>query len=177
MFLALFPSLSEKEYITIWCCCAALWLLWILSDVLGGKSQGASTSSLQAVQVPKVVFAREVIRWCMQHLGLPKGRKTGPRLLLRYYRHRKVMGTYQQRSKTITLYWGSHASLKEVVNTLIHEYQHFLDIRTNQEDKAYDKELKQIGYQDNSYEKKAREVANRWEKACLQELAQKGLLK
>lgn len=177
MFLALFPSLSEKEYIAIWSCCAALWLLWILSDVLGGKSQGASTSSLQAVQVPKVVFAREVIRWCMQHLGLPKGRKTGPRLLLRYYRHRKVMGTYQQRSKTITLYWGSHASLKEVVNTLIHEYQHFLDIRTNQEDKAYDKELKQIGYQDNSYEKKAREVANRWEKACLQELAQKGLLK
>jgi hypothetical protein len=177
MFLALFPSLSEKEYIAIWSCCAALWLLSILSDVLGGKSQGASTSSLQAVQVPKVVFAREVIRWCMQHLGLPKGRKTGPRLLLRYYRHRKVMGTYQQRSKTITLYWGSHASLKEVVNTLIHEYQHFLDIRTNQEDKAYDKELKQIGYQDNSYEKKAREVANRWEKACLQELAQKGLLK
>ena len=177
MLLALFPSLSEKECIAIWCCCVALWLLWVLSDGLGGKSKGASTSSLQAVQVPKVVFAREVIRWCMQHLGLPKGKKAGPQLLLRYYRHRKVMGTYQQRSKTITLYWGSHASLKEVVNTLIHEYQHFLDIRTNQEDKAYDKELKQIGYQDNSYEKKAREVANRWEKACLQELAQKGLLK
>ncbi len=177
MLLALFPSLSEKECIAIWCCCAALWLLWVLSDGLGGKSKGASTSPLQAVQVSKVVFAREVIRWCMQHLGLPKGKKVGPQLLLRYYRHRKVMGTYQQRSKTITLYWGSHANLKEVVNTLIHEYQHFLDIRTNQEDKAYDKELKQIGYQDNSYEKKAREVANRWEKACLHELAQKGLLK
>ena len=177
MLLALFPSLSEKECIAIWCCCVALWLFWVLSDWLGGKSKGASTSSLQAVQVPKVAFAREVIRWCMQHLGQPKGSKTGPRLLLRYYRHRKVMGTYQQRSKTIRLYWGSHANLKEVVNTLIHEYQHFLDIRTNQEDKAYDKELKQIGYQDNSYEKKAREVANRWEKTCLQELAQKGLLK
>ena len=77
----------------------------------------------------------------------------------------------------ITLYWGSHASLKEVVNTLIHEYQHFLDIRTSQEDRAYDKELKQIGYQDNSYEKKAREAANRWEKACLQEMSSRGLLK
>lgn len=113
----------------------------------------------------------------MQHLGLIKGRKTGPRLLLRYYRHRKVMGTYQQYSKIITLYWGSHASLKEVVNTLIHEYQHFLDIRTSQEDRAYDKELKQIGYQDNSYEKKAREAANRWEKACLQEMSSRGLVK
>jgi hypothetical protein len=177
MLLALFPSLSEKECIAIWCCCAALWLLWVLSDGLGGKSKGASTSSLQAVQVPKVAFAREVIRWCMQHLGLPKGKKAGPRLLLRYYRHRKVMGTYQQRSKTITLYWGSHANLKEVVNTLIHEYQHFLDIRTSQEDKAYDKELKQIGYQDNSYEKRARQAADRWERDCIQALAQKGFIK
>jgi hypothetical protein len=177
MLLALFPSLSEKECIAIWCCCAALWLLWVLSDWSRGKSNDSTTAPLQAVKVPKVVFAREVIRWCMQHLGLPKGKKAGPRLLLRYYRHRKVMGTYQQRSKTITLYWGSHATLKEVVNTLIHEYQHFLDIRTNQEDKAYDKELKQIGYQDNSYEKRARQVADRWEKACLQELIHRGLAK
>lgn len=177
MLLSLFPSLSEKECIAIWCCCVALWLLWVLSDRKGGTSKNATTASLQAVQVPKVVFAREVIRWCMQHLGLPKGKKTGPRLLLRYYRHRKVMGTYQQRSKTITLYWGSHASLREVVNTLIHEYQHFLDIRTSQEDKAYDKELKQIGYQDNSYEKRARQAADRWERACIQALAQKGFIK
>jgi hypothetical protein len=177
MLLALFPSLSEKEFIAIWCCCAALWLFWVLSDSLGGKSKRISTAKGQAVQVPKSVFVREVIRWCMQHQGLPKGSKTGPRLLLRYYRHRKVMGTYQQRSKTITLYWGSHVDLKEVVNTLIHEYQHFLDIRTNQEDKAYDKELKQIGYQQNSFEKKAREAANRWDKACLQEMKQRGLLK
>lgn len=177
MLLALFPSLSEKECIALWCCFAALWLFWVLSDWWARKSKEATTALLQEVRVPKVVFAREVIRWCMQHLGLPKGKKAGPRLLLRYYRHRKVMGTYQQRSKLITLYWGSHASLKEVVNTLIHEYQHFLDIRTNQEDKAYDKELKQIGYQDNSFEKRARKVADHWEKACLQELAQKGFLK
>ena len=176
MLISLFPSLSEKECIAIWCCCAAMWLFWVLSDWLGGKSKGATTFSVQAVRVPKVVFAREVIRWCMQHLGLPKRMKTGPRFLLRYYRHRKVMGTYQQRSKTITLYWGSHANLKEVVNTLIHEYQHFLDIRTNQEDKAYDKELKQIGYQDKSYEKKARELANRWQKACIKDLEKRGLV-
>lgn len=177
MLIALFPSLSEKEIIALWCICAAIWLIWVLSDGLKGKSKGTATAKGQAVLVPKVAFAREVIRWCMQHLGLPKGKKAGPRLLLRYYRHRKVMGTYQQRSKTITLYWGSHVDLKEVVNTLIHEYQHFLDIRTNQEDKAYDKELKQIGYQQNSYEKKAREAANRWDKACLQEMKQRGLLK
>jgi hypothetical protein len=144
---------------------------------MGGRSKSLTSSSLHELRVPKVVFAREVIRWCMQHLGLPKGKKAGPRLLLRYYRHRKVMGTYQQRSKTITLYWGSHVDLKEVVNTLIHEYQHFLDLKNLQDDRAYDKELKQIGYQDNSYEKKAREAANRWEKACLQEMSRRGLLK
>lgn len=145
MLIALFPSLSEKEVIALWCICAAIWLIWVLSDALGGKSKRVASATGQAVLVPKVAFAREVIRWCMQHLGLPKGKRTGPRLQLRYYRHQKVMGTYQQRSKTITLYWGSNEDLKEVVNTLIHEYQHFLDIRTSQEDRAYDKELKQRG--------------------------------
>jgi hypothetical protein len=176
MLLSLFPSLSEKECAAIWCCCAALWIIWVLSDLFGRKAKGTSTALGNALQVPKVAFAREVIRWCMQHLGLPKGSKTGPRLLLRYYRHRKVMGTYQQRSKTITLYWGSHVELKEVVNTLIHEYQHFLDIRSGKDDRAYDKEIKEVGYQDNSYEKRAREVANRCQRVCLRELEKRGLV-
>jgi hypothetical protein len=60
---------------------------------------------------------------------------------------------------------------------LIHEYQHFIDIQNLQEDRAYDKELKQIGYQNNSYERRARQVADRWEKTCLQEMKQRGLLK
>jgi hypothetical protein len=62
MLLALFPSLSEKECIALWCCCAALWLFWVLSDRKGGKSKDLTTSSLQELRVPKVVFAREVIR-------------------------------------------------------------------------------------------------------------------
>jgi Zn-dependent peptidase ImmA (M78 family) len=93
---------------------------------------------------------------------------------LRYYKHRKVMGTYQQRSKLITVYWGSHADLREVVNTVIHEYQHFLDIRSGKDDRAYDKEIKEVGYQDNSFERKAREVANRWQKACFKDLEKRG---
>jgi len=176
MIRELLPQLSKMEWFGIGLLGSGIWLYWVYLAWRREQEEKKMEVELSP-KMNKVAFAREVIRWCMQHLGLPKGKRTGPRLLLRYYRHRKVMGTYQQRSKTITLYWGSHASLKEVVNTLIHEYQHFLDIRTSQEDKAYDKELKQIGYQDNSYEKRARQVADRWEKACIQALAQKGFIK
>ena len=47
MLLALFPSLSEKECIVLWCCFAAFWLFWVLSDWWAGKSKEAITASLQ----------------------------------------------------------------------------------------------------------------------------------
>ena len=63
-----------------------------------------------------------------------------------------------------------------MVNTVIHEYQHFLDIRSGKDDRAYDKEIKEVGYQDNSFERKAREVANRWQKACFKDLENRGMV-
>ena len=152
----------------------ALVLAWLLlSGIRDGHKYSASGFS-GSLLVSKAAFIREVLRWCVEHFGLPPRCRTWPRVDLRYYKHRKVMGTYQQRGKVITVYWGSHADLREVVNTVIHEYQHFLDIRSGKDDRAYDKEIKEVGYQDNSYEKKARELADRWQKVCLKELEKRG---
>ncbi len=173
--VSIFSGISEREWIGICAACAAAWIFWVLWQASKGKESSSNWDGRQ-LQVSKAAFIREVIRWCVGHFGLPPRCRTWPRVDLRYYKHRKVMGTYQQRGKVITVYWGSHADLREVVNTVIHEYQHFLDIRSGKDDRAYDKEIKEVGYQDNSYEKKARELANRWQKACLKELEKRGLV-
>ena len=174
MLESLFSGISEREWIGICAACGAVWIFWVLWQ--GSKGKSSTRGGGIQLRVSKAAFIREVIRWCVGHFGLPPRSRTWPRVALRYYKHRKVMGTYQQRSKLITVYWGSHADLREVVNTVIHEYQHFLDIRSGKDDRAYDKEIKEVGYQDNSFERKAREVANRWQKACLKEMEKRGVL-
>jgi len=176
VLMSLFFGISEREWIGIWAACSVAWIFWVLWQGFKGKENSSRYDGFQ-LRISKAAFIVEVIRWCVGHFGLPPRSRTWPRVDLRYYKHRKVMGTYQQRSKLITIYWGSHADLREVVNTVIHEYQHFLDIRTGKDDRAYDKEIKEVGYQDNSYERKAREVSSRWDKACLKDLQIRGLLK
>ena len=175
MLESLFSGISEREWIGICAACGAIWIFWVLCQGSKGKESSSRGGGIQ-LRVSKAAFIREVIRWCVGHFGLPPRSRTWPRVALRYYKHRKVMGTYQQRSKLITVYWGSHADLREVVNTVIHEYQHFLDIRSGKDDRAYDKEIKEVGYQDNSFERKAREVANRWQKACFKDLEKRGMV-
>jgi len=178
MLASLFPSHSEKET-AFWFCCAVLWLFWVFTGFLKNlftnpTLMGASDFELQ---VSKTVFVHEVIFWCVKNLGLPPRSKALPKVVLRYYRHQKLMGTYLHRGKIITLYWGSHSTIREVINTLIHEYQHFLDIRKDQDCREYDKETALLGYYKNPFERRARQVANRWENSCLKAMTKKGLLK
>lgn len=178
MLESLFPSLSEKEA-AFWFCCAVLWFIWVFSRFL--KSYFTSPNLMDTsdfeLQVSKTVFVHEVICWCVKNLGLPPRSKALPNVVLRYYRHQKLMGTYLHRGKVITLYWGSHSTIIEVINTLIHEYQHFLDIRKDQDSREYDKETALLGYYRNPFERRARQVANRSEKLCLRFMIKKGLLK
>jgi hypothetical protein len=174
--VSLVSIFSVKEWVAIVALILVLVLAWLLlSGIRDGQKYGARGFS-GSLLVSKAAFIREVLRWCVEHFGLPPRCRTWPRVDLRYYKHRKVMGTYQQRGKVITVYWGSHADLREVVNTVIHEYQHFLDIRSGKDDRAYDKEIKEVGYQDNSYERRARELADRWQKACIKDLEKRGLV-
>jgi hypothetical protein len=140
-------------------------------------SSASSYGSAEQLAVSKVAFVREVVSWCAEHLGLPPKINRLPHITIRYYRHAKWGGLYFQRTKEIVIYWDSHWNLLTRINTVIHEYQHFLDLRNNKDDQEYAKELKKVGYFENIYEKNARKTASAWEKQCYEAMVKKGVIK
>jgi hypothetical protein len=88
-----------------------------------------------------------------------------PCILISYKRKNlgKVMGTFNPITRTVILYWrhpNHQNNLKELLNTLIHEIRHSLDLRNSQSNKLYNSQTEQKGYFNNEYEVVARKDAD-----------------
>jgi hypothetical protein len=123
-----------------------------------------------------VQFVREVVEWCVENLGLAKKTNHPPNVQLVYHKHSGKYGHYFSMNKQITIYWGSHSSIMEIIDTTIHEYQHYLDLRNSNDAKAYDKESEKVGYYKNIYEVRARKIAEKHRGACFQALKKKNII-
>jgi hypothetical protein len=66
--------------------------------------------------------------------------------------------------------------LEELIDTIIHEYTHYLDMPFQQDQKEYNRYLKQKGYYDNPFQINAREKADKYTLICLKEIKLKGLI-
>lgn len=154
------------------------YLIYFLS-VLGGiyilislfEHQGNSSSKRNYVQkINTAALIRQIAYWCKDELGLPPKVKKMPEVKISYYKHKKYAGTYQSINQCITIYPKSNDSLVQLVDSVIHEYVHFLEIRCLNDSKAYEKLLKSYGYINNPYEVSARKIANEKTAACIQYL-------
>lgn len=168
---------------SIYLFCLTIYLIYIILSAilklinwLFGDSKTLKSNSKEWLAVSKIEFVRQVVKWCAQNLGLPADSKRLPNITLRYYRHQRYGGLYFQGSKEIVLYWDSHSDLINRINTIIHEYQHFLDIRNKKHDQEYAKELNTVGYQKNIFEKRARKTASDWERKCYDAMVSKGVI-
>ncbi|MFZ9980792.1 MAG: hypothetical protein ACO3FI_02055 [Cyclobacteriaceae bacterium] len=88
-----------------------------------------------------------------------------PCILISYKRKNlgNVMGTFNPITRTVILYWrhpNHENNLKELLNTLIHEIRHSLDLRNRQSNKLYTTQTEQKGYYNNDYEVVARKDAD-----------------
>jgi hypothetical protein len=175
--------LTADTFGMIFLICLAIYLFYIILNILFGfidwifgDSKTFRSNSKERLGVSKIEFLRQVVNWCAQNLGLPADSKRLPNITLRYYEHKRYGGVYFQGSKEIVLYWDSHSDLINRINTIIHEYQHFLDIRNKKHDKEYAKELNTVGYQKNIFEKRARKTASDWERNCYDAMVSKGII-
>ena len=172
------------EFFPIWGLLSlAYWIYRIVAGILSflkrlfGLFSNAPTNIEEKLTVSKVEFVRQVVAWCAEHLGMPPKINRLPNITMRYYRHSKWSGLYSQYNKEITIYWDNHWDLLTLINTVIHEYQHFLDLRNSKDDQEYAKELAKVGYFDNLYEKRARKTASIWERQCYEAMVKKGIIK
>jgi hypothetical protein len=145
--------------------CGVITILSLLMVIREGSlSHKLSNLTFSDLPVKKTAYCQLVLDWCHANLGNPKSSK--PNLTLKYYTHKKIAGLYISSSNECQIYINNNLTLREITNTVIHEYVHSLQ-RNKTFDKMYEKHQREIGYEKNPFEVEARDIAKKYEKECL----------
>jgi len=143
-------------------------IIVIIAGVMGAREwliiQKISNLSLSQLPVSKTIFCNLAIEWCHSNISHPKCIK--PNLRLSYYPHKTRGGVYYSSSHECVIYVNSHDNIKQVTNTVIHEYVHARQ-KDKKFDKLYSQYHKELGYEQNPFELEAREVSKKHENECL----------
>ena len=160
-----------------WTVCAVILLLinFIGSD--SDRIKEIKHKKIYTIKGTKSRFVNQVIEWCMNNMDYPTGHKYYPEVKICYYTTKnRRFGDYTSNSRLIRIFINNHCSVAELINTVIHEYTHYLQMPTQQDQDAYNKFLKQKGYFDNPYEIEARLTADKYTAICLKEMIRIGAI-
>lgn len=124
----------------------------------------------------KAAYVREVGLWCYEFLGKSNKITKPPIFELSYYFHKSKHGHYISGKKIIRIYVNNHQSIEKLTDTIIHEYIHFLEIKTTQHQKEYNAYHKKVGYLKNPYEISARNKAAEYTATCMEHMREKKYL-
>ena len=131
----------------------------------------------QSLNVSKSKFISQVIEWCKQNLEHPKYHKYYPIVEVLYYKNQKRNGVYLPANLTIKIFVNNHHNIETLVNTIIHEYTHYLQMPRKIDQLEYAKYNKYKGYFNNPYEVEAREKAAFYTPLCIDALKNLGCIK
>lgn len=123
------------------------------------------------ISQPKLVNA--IVEWCIHHIG---DKVNQPNIQISYHPHRKKYGCYLIDKKLIRIYIKNHKSVETLALTIIHEFVHYIEIKTDKESKNYARLQQDFGYQTNPYERSANRIAAQYYQQCLMDLSAKGYL-
>lgn len=110
--------------------------------------------------------ARIILKWCSDNLGKSKYRNNS-KLSITISRTIKFKGLYEENGDLSKIYINpdKHRSFNEFIDTIIHEYTHFL-----QGLKYYDQILEITGYDKHPMETSSNMIADILKKKCRKEL-------
>jgi len=125
-----------------------------------------------------------ILNWCVFKFGASKYQDEFPPKLRLYKssgrtafkdRSEELRGTYL--NGVITIYLNSHHSIKELCETMVHEYKHYLMSDEEYEvlEKRIKKRIKNKEYlqYNHPHEKRARHMETKWGEICFNELRNK----
>jgi hypothetical protein len=141
-----------------------IYVVMTMRDSLINKTKSAKISDLK---ISKKKMVENVLRWCELNHSTPmyRGKLS---YKINYYNHSKVEGSYCGYNKEITIYITPEKRIIDVVDTLLHEYQHHIDMRTQKEVKQYFKVLDEIGYDNHPFEIASRNFAQKYRVKCFE---------
>ena len=164
-------------------------LLVLLLILLGGLAFVLPNKSLQESTLPAIAapisnntfkskisqpkLVQAIVDWCIQHIG---DQQNQPNVQISYHPHRKKYGCYLIDKKLIRIYIKNHKSVETLALTIIHEFVHYIEIKTDKESKNYARLQQSFGYETNPYERSANLIAAQHYQQCLMDLSAKGFL-
>ncbi len=148
------------------CCIYLLW--YLLTEVLFIENKNSNPASLTRKHLKELTL--QILYWCIQNIQMNGKRRINPTLKVSFRKQSKYLGTYSYELKLIVVYIKLHSNLKQVCDTIIHEYVHHLQLRSIKDDIRYNKLTKQKSYWDNDYEVEARFIAYKYSKKCMKSL-------
>lgn len=113
---------------------------------------------------------KDALAWCQKNIKIGTPRKVTPTIKVSFNRTGNELGYYQYSKLLIMMYVLRNKTLKGVIQTFIHEYVHYLDIRNSKDNVRYNSLYRRKGYYDNDYEVRARELSSKYIDECYEYL-------
>jgi hypothetical protein len=156
--------MAEIGFILYFSTLFLIYVVMTIRDLLLNRNKSAKIRDLK---ISKKKMVENVLHWCELNHSIPKYRgKLSYKI--NYYSHSTVEGSYCGYTKKISIYITSDKRIIDVVDTLLHEFQHHIDMRTQKEVKQYFKVLDEIGYDNHPFECAARIFAQKYRDECFE---------
>lgn len=120
--------------------------------------------------IPPEELVHKVVEWARLNIELGKKRRITPKIMINPGIEGSVMGEYYVANKVIKIYYYRHRSLQSLVETILHEYVHHLQIRHTRDNLKYDRQNSKVGYFNNPYEVEARQLSRKFRDQCIRDL-------
>ena len=146
-----------------------LFLIYVVMTIKESKANNYRSTKIKDLRITKKKMIESVLQWCELNHSIPKYRGKLS-YTINYYNHSKLDGCYCGDTKKITIYITTEKRIIDVVDTLLHEYQHHIEMRSQKEVKLYFKQLNDIGYDNHPMEISARKFAKQHRDVCFENL-------
>lgn len=144
-----------------------LFLISVVMTIRDSLMNNNKSAKIKDLRISKKKMVENVLHWCESNHSLPKNRgKLSYKI--KYYNHTKVEGSYCGCTKNITIYITPEKRIIDIVDTLLHEYHHHIDMRTQKEVRLYTKQLNDFGYDNHPMEISARKFAKQYRDECFE---------
>lgn len=146
---------------------STLFLIYVVMTIRDSLINKNMSAKIRDLRISKKKMVENVLQWCELNHSTSKYRgKLSYKI--NYYSHSKVEGSYCGYTKKITIYITPEKRIIDVVDTLLHEYQHHIDMRTQREVRLYSKQLSEFGYDNHPMEITARDFARLHRDTCFE---------
>jgi len=145
-------------------------LKYILDMMIGGDRLGLSTKLDQMDRKTMREVVKLTTKYCVDTFGINNRKKT--EFVVSICKQRSgetAYGQYCPYDNKITIYYDNCPTIKHMVQTVIHEYAHYMQPIKS----SYNKLLKEYGYDDHPMEIEAREIEKEYYKDCWNKIKNK----